>query len=71
MTNSIGITKDSEEYKELLEVNKELWMVEDKIRDKERKKQHDEKFIELARNVYLANDKRSELKKNLSLTHKH
>jgi hypothetical protein len=66
MNNSLGMTKESEEYKELLEVNKELWNIEDKIRDKERKKQHDDKFIELARSVYFSNDKRSEIKKKIN-----
>ena len=46
----------------LIKINSELWVIEDKIRDCERKKQFDEKFISLARSVYITNDKRSEIK---------
>src|SRR3990172_6311203 len=38
----------------LLEVNKELWDIEDLIRDKEAKKEFDQEFIELARSVYFS-----------------
>ena len=43
-------------------VNLILWKVEDDIRDCERNKQFDKKFIELARSVYINNDKRSKIK---------
>ncbi|MEN6455003.1 MAG: DUF6165 family protein, partial [Prolixibacteraceae bacterium] len=46
-------------YNELLEINKKLWDIEDKIRECERKKDFGQKFIELARSVYFTNDKRS------------
>ena len=46
----------------LVEINSKLWVIEDDIRDCERNKQFDQKFIELARSVYLTNDKRSEIK---------
>jgi len=42
-------------------------MIEDDIRDKESKKEFDEKFIELARAVYVTNDKRSEIKRDINL----
>lgn len=54
-------------YVRLLEVNKSLWDIEDKIRDKERDKEFDSEFIELARSVYYTNDKRSEIKKEINL----
>lgn len=53
----------SDEYKELLEVNQALWIIEDKIRLKEHKKEFDEEFIELARSVYIVNDKRADIKR--------
>ena len=43
-------------------VNSELWEVEDQIRDCEKNKKFDERFIELARSVYIKNDQRSEIK---------
>ena len=51
---------------QLKRVNEELWDIEDQIRDKEWKKEFDGEFIELARAVYITNDKRSELKKTLN-----
>lgn len=55
-----------EHYKRLLDVNKELWDIEDRIRDKERNKEFDNEFIDLARAVYITNDKRSEIKKEIN-----
>ena len=43
----------------LSQINKKLWDIEDKIRYKEKMKKFDKEFIELARNVYFTNDKRS------------
>lgn len=51
---------------ELQMVNTELWDIEDEIRDKERAKQFDNKFIELARAVYVTNDKRFEAKSKIN-----
>ena len=51
---------------DLKEINKKLWNIEDKIRDKERNKVFDKEFIELARNVYITNDKRSSIKRNIN-----
>ena len=47
---------------DLKKINSELWDIEDKLRECERKKFFDQSFIELARSVYLTNDKRSETK---------
>jgi transcriptional regulator of nitric oxide reductase len=52
---------------QLKEINETLWEIEDDIRDKERAKEFDDRFIELARAVYVTNDKRSEVKKELNL----
>ncbi len=51
------------EYLEMLiDVNSNLWDIENNIRDCERSKRFDQEFIDLARKVYLTNDKRSEIK---------
>ena len=46
----------------LIDINSKLWVIEDDIRDCERDKIFDQKFIDLARSVYFTNDKRSEIK---------
>jgi hypothetical protein len=52
---------------ELLWVNKKLWDVEDRLRDCERKKVFDDYFVQLARSVYLLNDKRARIKKEINM----
>nr|WP_325249270.1 DUF6165 family protein [Amylibacter sp.] len=52
----------------LLNVNRELWDIEDQIRDCERAGDFGEEFIRLARAVYVTNDKRAEYKKQINLT---
>ena len=47
---------------QLIDVNSTLWEIEDEIRDCEKNKKFDQKFIELARSVYITNDKRAEIK---------
>ena len=47
---------------QLLEVNSKLWKIEDDIRVCERSKKFDQNFIDLARSVYLVNDRRSQIK---------
>ena len=65
--SDIGMTEDSFLYKKLMDVNKELWGIEDSIREKERKKEFDGEFIGLARRVYVTNDKRCEIKRQINL----
>jgi hypothetical protein len=67
VVNEIGISLESEEYKELLETNKNLWVIEDEIRNKEKDKLFDDEFIELARSVYFTNDIRADQKKLINL----
>jgi uncharacterized coiled-coil DUF342 family protein len=50
----------------LRNINAELWDIEDKIRGKERARQFDREFIELARSVYKKNDKRSAIKNEIN-----
>lgn len=47
----------------LKSVNEKLWEIEDDIRDEERAKRFGERFVELARAVYVTNDERARLKK--------
>ena len=65
--NDLGILTQSSEYLELLSINKDLWVIEDDIRDKERLKEFDEDFIKLARAVYFTNDVRAKIKKEINL----
>ena len=54
-------------YKQLAEINSELWTIEDDIRECERNKDFGSDFVSLARAVYFTNDKRSEIKKSINL----
>lgn len=56
-----------EDYLKLLDVNRKLWDIEDVIREKENLKEFDDDFIELARSVYVTNDLRSKIKKEINL----
>jgi prefoldin subunit 5 len=52
---------------ELKSINEALWEIEDDIRDEERGKRFGERFIELARAVYVTNDDRANAKKKVNL----
>ena len=64
------IEKDEKSYKkfmdELFEINLQLWETEDSIRILENKKNFNDEFIQLARNVYYSNDKRFEIKSKIN-----
>ena len=51
---------------ELKSINEALWDIEDRIRIKESEAAFDEEFIELARSVYITNDKRADVKRQLN-----
>ena len=53
----------SDELKNLKSINEKLWVIEDDIRNKERNKNFDQQFIELARAVYFSNDERARIKR--------
>ena len=57
----------SDLHRQLKAINEELWEIEDDIRDEERNDRFDERFIELARAVYVTNDKRAQAKKDVNL----
>jgi len=54
-------------HAKLKAINEDLWEIEDDIRDKERAREFDQVFIDLARSVYVTNDRRADAKKELNL----
>ena len=52
---------------ELSQVNKLLWSIEDEIRECEKDKNFGTNFIKLARAVYVTNDRRATIKKNINV----
>jgi hypothetical protein len=55
-------------YHQLVDINKKLWDIEDKLRVIESENNFDLEFIELARKVYFTNDERFRLKNEINLT---
>jgi len=53
---------------ELRRVNETLWDVEDRLRCKEGAQSFDDDFIQLARRVYLLNDRRAEIKRAINVS---
>ena len=53
--------------KALEAVNLQLWDIEDEIRECEARGDFGERFVELARSVYITNDERARLKKAVNL----
>ena len=65
--SNISMTKDLENLtKQLKETNMKLWSIEDEKRMCEKNKDFGKKFIELARSVYLNNDKRAKIKSEIN-----
>ena len=57
---------NKEQYTKLFNINKRLWNIEDKKRSYEKSKKFDKAFIELARKVYLLNDRRAKIKNKIN-----
>ena len=57
----------SDEVSELKAINEKLWVIEDDIRDKEASRSFDQEFIDLARSVYITNDRRSDVKRDINI----
>jgi len=64
----MDLTETSDDVIRLHEVNLSLWDIEDKIREKENEKDFGEDFISLARSVYIINDSRAKIKKQINIT---
>lgn len=60
-------TDIAEETARLLAVNQRLWKIEDDIRMKERAQAFDQEFIQLARSVYIENDERAAIKREINM----
>ena len=65
-SSAYASTDIAAEWKQLRDINKKLWDIEDDIRDKERERKFDQEFIELARAVYVTNDERAAVKKQIN-----
>ena len=66
-----GLNKFEDSYlakliEDLTQVNLDLWEIEDGKRLAEKNQKFDEKFIELARNVYKKNDLRAKIKSDIN-----
>ena len=55
-------------FKSLKNINFKLWNIEDRLRICEKNKDFGKEFIELAREVYFNNDKRSKIKSDINKT---
>ncbi len=64
---NIDLTTEIEHlFKNIKEVNLTLWNIEDQIRIYEKNKNFGQEFIDLARNVYLNNDRRAKIKSEIN-----
>jgi hypothetical protein len=62
------LTQYTLEYEvQLKKVNEKLWKIEDQIREKEKLQEFDDEFIELARSVYITNDERARIKRQINI----
>ena len=67
-SNDVSKTDGVDSLKSKLKnINLSLWKIEDDIRDCERDKIFKERFVQLARDVYFTNDKRSKVKLEINL----
>ena len=71
----IQIAKEHQVYNnsyltKLLSINRKLWKIEDDLRVLEKSQDFGEEFIELARSVYITNDERAEIKKEINEKYK-
>ena len=64
---NIDITKNLQKLiKQLSEINLKLWNIEEKKRMCEKNSDFGDNFIQLARNVYMSNDKRAKIKSDIN-----
>ena len=68
IAKSKGLTNSKIKRKYLLlkSINEKLWNIENRKRRCERLKKFDKNFIDLARKVYIFNDKRAQIKKDIN-----
>ena len=63
---NINLSESNMLYNKLYKINLTLWEIEDSIRVFEKNDDFGEKFIELARAVYITNDQRFEVKNDIN-----
>lgn len=71
----ISIAKEHQVYdapyvSQLLSINRKLWKIEDDLRVLEKSQDFDATFIDLARSVYITNDERARIKKEINERYK-
>lgn len=66
IANDLGVYK-KDYLDNLLEVNRKLWDIEDELRIRETNSNFDDEFVSLARSVYITNDERSRIKKEINV----
>jgi hypothetical protein len=69
LNEELEVNEENEDFKRLLEINENLWEVEDLLREFEAKQSFGFEFIELARSVYVLNDERAKVKKEINLAY--
>ena len=69
MKDELEVDEDNEDFKRLLEINQTLWEVEDLLREFEQTNSFGEEFVHLARSVYVLNDKRAIVKKEINMAY--
>jgi hypothetical protein len=67
LSEELDVNEDNDDFKRLLEINQTLWDVEDLLREYEAKKDFGSNFVQLARSVYVLNDDRARVKKEINL----
>lgn len=67
MASACQATDIKAEWGDLRRVNAKLWDLEDYLRDKEREGRFDDEFIAFARSVYVLNDERAALKRQINV----
>jgi hypothetical protein len=61
---------DASYVSQLLSINRKLWKIEDDLRVLEKSQDFGETFIDLARSVYITNDQRARIKKEINEKYK-
>ena len=64
---SKGFKVDKNLKNQLYTINSKLWNIEDEIRQYEQRQEFGDRFIELARSVYITNDERSRIKRLINV----
>ena len=67
LLKSLRLEKMQHHLDQMIDINLQLWVIEDDIRILEKNKIFNEKFIELARAVYITNDERFKRKNTINI----